>query len=293
MGGTWILTELVAADEAALEVAALEAAEEVAAADVAAADDAAEAEAEAAAEAEVAALALADAEDETAAEDDSLGGLPAAPRAGWLSPPVIMLLSEVARFLTMRVRSSPWGRRGAGAKPLASAVVEAIVSARATYKTSVRASLLGLAINMVVCMLWLRVCANYMILGDARREGRAANSDKADGRLCWRLTVRCFGRGGEVEDMWMESVGKGTGKAKSKKEVGGRKREAKRGQHHQGEERGSKRGARGCGEKREERDADEQTRVGEEEERRETLTETAGGTDEPRNRESKRGEEGA
>ena len=143
---------LVAADEAALEVAALEAAEEVAAADVAAADDAAEAEAEAAAEAEVAALALADAEDETAAEDDSLGGLPAAPRAGWLSPPVIMLLSEVARFLTMRVRSSPWGRRGAGAKPLASAVVEAIVSARATYKTSVRASLLGLAINMVVCV---------------------------------------------------------------------------------------------------------------------------------------------
>ena len=91
----------------------------------------------------------------------------------------------------------------------------------------------------------------------------------------------------------MESVGKGTGKAKSKKEVGGRKREAKRGQHHQGEERGSRRGARGCGEKREERDADEQTRVGEEEERKETLTETAGGTDKPRNRESKRGEEGA
>ena len=95
-----------------------------------------------------------------------------------------------------------------------------------------------------------------------------------------------------MEDMWMESVGKGTGKAKSKKEVEGRKREAKRGQHHQGEERGSKRGARGCGEKRE-RDADEQTRVGEEEERKETLTETAGGTDKPRNRESKRGEEGA
>ena len=146
MGGTWILTELVAADEAALEVAALEAAEEVAAADVAAEDDAAEAEAE------VAALALADAEDETAAEDDSLGGLPAAPRAGWLSPPVIMLLRPEARFRTMRVRSSPWGRRGAGAKPLASAVVEASVSARATYKTSVRASLLGLAINMVECV---------------------------------------------------------------------------------------------------------------------------------------------
>ena len=97
-----------------------------------------------------------------------------------------------------------------------------------------------------------------------------------------------------MEVVWMESVEKGTGKAKSKSEVGGRKREAKRGQHHQGEERGSKRGARGSGwKRRRERDANEQTRVREEEERKETLTETAGGTDKPRNRESKRGEEGA